>query len=455
MNSTTSAGLATAIALLLAPTIMATENWDDHDRSGRYTAKEVAANYLNSCDKNAILFTNGDNDTFPLWYMQEVEGLRTDIKVVNLSLFNTSWYIDQMKRATYDAAPIPSSFENKQYRSGTRDYIPINDRGLGYVDVKEVIDFIRSDKNQTKIVTNAGKRNYCPAKKLKLKVDIEKVKANGTVPVEKYEKILPEIKWKIKGNGFYKNQLMVLDMLAHNNWKRPIYFAITVGSDNFMGLQKYFQLEGLSYRLVPYEAISPDGQTGEVNVDRMYDNLMNKFSWGGLNNPDVYLDETNTRMIMNFRNNYARLAESLFVLDRKEDAIAVLDRCVREMPNTSAPFNVYAFPLVNTYYRLGEKEKGNAILTQMIETFLDEFNYINALKDKGGLNRNIQIAGSVLSNISRLIQNFQLANVSYEYSEIDGKYFREKSGAVEEIDKEEYLINTFMDEYIAAQSQNN
>ena len=181
---------------------------------------------------------------------------------------------------------------------------------------------------------------------------------------------------------------------------------------------------------------------------------MNKFSWGGLNNPDVYLDETNTRMIMNFRNNYARLAESLFVLDRKEDAIAVLDRCVREMPNTAAPFNVYAFPLVNTYYRLGEKEKGNAILTQMIETFLDEFNYINALKDKGGLNRNIQIAGSVLSNISRLIQNFQLANVSYEYSEIDGKYFREKGGAEEEIDKEDYLINTFMDEYIAAQSQN-
>jgi hypothetical protein len=455
MNSTTSAGIATSIALLLAPTIMATENWDDHDRSGRFTAREVAANYLNSCDKNAILFTNGDNDTFPLWYMQEVEGLRTDIKVVNLSLFNTSWYIDQMKRATYDAAPIPSSFTNDKYRTGTRDYIPISDRGLGYVDVKEVIDFIRSDKNQTKIVTNAGKRNYCPAKKLKLKVDVEKVKANGTVPVEKFDDILPEIKWKIKGNGFYKNQLMVLDMLAYNNWERPIYFAITVGSDNFMGLEKYFQLEGLSYRLVPYVAVSPDGQTGEVNVDRMYDNLMNKFSWGGLNNPDVYLDETNTRMIMNFRNNYARLAESLFVLDRKEDAIAVLDKCVREMPNTTAPFNVYAFPLVNTYYRLGEKEKGNKILAQMIETFLEEFNYINAIKDKGGLNRNLQIAGSVLSNISRLIQSSQLANVSYEYSEIGGKYIREKGGTEEDISREDYLINTFMDEFVAAQSQNN
>ena len=454
LNSTTSAGLATAIALLLAPTLMASENWDDHNRSGRFTAKEVAANYLNSCDKNAILFTNGDNDTFPLWYMQEVEGVRTDIKVVNLSLFNTSWYIDQMKRATYDAPPIPSSFTNEKYRTGTRDYVPISDRGLDYVDVKEVIDFIRSDKNQTKIVTNAGKRDYCPAKKLKLAVDIEKVKANGTVPQGKFDDILPEIKWKIKGNGIYKNQLMVLDILAQNNWERPIYFAITVGSDNFMGLEKYFQLEGLSYRLVPYKAVSPDGQTGEVNVDRMYDNLINKFSWGGLNNPNVYLDETNTRMIMNFRNNYARLAEALLVLERKEDAIAVLDKCVSEMPSTAAPFNVYAFPLVNTYYRLNQKEKGNAILAQMIETFLDEFNYLNAIKNKVGLNRNLQISGSVLSNISRLIQSFQLANTNYEYVKLDSKYIREKEGKKEEISKEDYLINTFMEEYLAAQSQN-
>lgn len=247
---------------------------------------------------------------------------------------------------------------------------------------------------------------------------------------------------------------MVLDMLAHNNWERPIYFAITVGSDNFMGLEKYFQLEGLTYRLVPYEANSPDGQTGEVNVDIMYDNLMNKFTWGGLNNPDVYLDETNTRMVMNFRNNYARLAETLFVMDRKEDAIAVLDRCVEQMPNTTAPFNVYAFPLVNTYYRLDEKKKGNIILADMIATFLDEFTYINALKDKGGLNRNIQIAGSVLSNISRLIQTFQLADPSYEYTEENGKYYKDRSGEKQEISKEDYLINTFMDEYIAAQSQN-
>ena len=453
LDSKTSAFLATVIGLLSAPTLMASENWDDHDRTGRFTAKEIAANYLNSCDKNAILFTNGDNDTFPLWYMQEVEGLRTDIKVVNLSLFNTSWYIDQMKRATYDADPIPSSFNNKQYRTGTRDYIPINDRGLGFIDVKQAIDFIRSDKKQTKVVTNAGKRDYCPSKKLKLTVDIEKIKKTDLVPSNKFDDILPEIKWRIKGNGFYKNQMMVLDMLAHNNWERPIYFAITVGTDNFMGLEKYFQLEGLSYKLVPYEASSPDGQTGEVYVEKMYDNLMNKFTWGGLNNPNIYLDETNTRMVMNFRNNFARLAESLLLLDRKEEAIAVLDKCIEEMPNTSAAFNVYAFPIVNTYYRLDEIQKGNTILANMIETFMTEFKYINSLRDKGGLNRNIQIAGSVLSNISRLIQTFQLADTNYEYAELEGNFYREKNGEKEEISKEDYLINNFMDEFIAAQKQ--
>ena len=446
--ATANAVFSTIIALILAPTLMASENWNDHDRSGRFTAKEVAANYLNSCAKNAILFTNGDNDTFPLWYMQEVEGVRTDIKVVNLSLFNTSWYIDQMKRASYDAAPIPSSFTNSQYRTGTRDYIPIDNKKTGYVDVKKVIDFIGSDNRQTKTVTNMGKKDFCPAKKLKLRVDREKVKS--FVPTEYQDKIVDEIKWELKGRGIYKNQLMVLDMLAHNNWERPIYFAITVGTDNFMGLEKYFQLEGLSYRLVPYIANSPDRQTGVVNIDIMYDNLMHKFTWGGLNDPDVYLDETNTRMVMNFRNNFARLAEALYRKNRKDSAIAVIDKCVEEMPKTTAPFSYFSFPLVNTYYLLDANKKGDVILADMIESFLDEFHYLNAIKDKNGIKRNREIAGSVLSNISQLIQRFKLADVSYIYSELKGKYFKEKNETKEEISKNDYLINTFLSEYTNA-----
>ena len=180
---------------------MVSEEWDDHDRSGLYTARDFAANYLNSCAPNAILFTNGDNDTFPLWYAQEVEGIRTDIKVVNLSLFNTDWYIDQMKRAYYDAAPIPSSLVHNDYRRGTRDYTPINERFKDYVDVKDVVNFINSNKAKAKINTSAGLRYYCPAKKLKLSVDKEKVKS--FVPEEYHSKIVKEIKWKLKGNGLY------------------------------------------------------------------------------------------------------------------------------------------------------------------------------------------------------------------------------------------------------------
>ena len=223
---------------------MASENWDDHDRSDRYTARDVASNYLNSCAKNAIIFTNGDNDTFTLWYAQEVEGIRTDVRVVNLSLFNTDWYIDQMKRAAYDADPIPSQLSWEKYKQGTRDYLPIYDRGLGHVELKEVMKFISDDSPQSKIPTSRGKTDYCPTNKLKLTIDKEKIIKLGLVKKEDEQNIVDEIKWSLKGQGFAKNQLMVLDILSNFNWERPIYFAITVGQDNFMGLEEYFQLEG-------------------------------------------------------------------------------------------------------------------------------------------------------------------------------------------------------------------
>ena len=198
---------AIIIAFFSTPVLMASENWDDHDRSGRFTAIEVAKNYLNSCEKNAILFTNGDNDTFPLWYAQEVEGIRTDVKVVNLSLFNTPWYIDQMKRASYEAAPIPSSLEHEDYRAGKKDYTLIKEDYKGHQNVKDVINFINSNRKKHKINTSAGFRNYCPTRKLKLKVDKEKAKL--FVPEEYHQNIVNEIKWKIKGGGIYKNKLMV------------------------------------------------------------------------------------------------------------------------------------------------------------------------------------------------------------------------------------------------------
>ncbi len=449
INTRMSAAISTIIALFI-PFLMAAENWDDHDRSGRFTAIEVAKNYLNSCDKNAILFTNGDNDTFPLWYAQEVEGVRTDIKVVNLSLFNTAWYIDQMKRASYEAPPIPSSLEHDDYRTGTRDYTPINERIKEHVDVKDVVRFINSKSPKAKINTSVGLRSYCPTKKLKLTVDKEMVKS--FVPEEYQNQIVDEIKWKLKGNGLYKNKLMVLDILANFNWERPIYFAITVGKDNFMGLEKYFQLEGLAYRLVPYIAISPDGQTGVVNTEKMYERLVNNFTWGGLNNPDLYFDETNTRMVMNFRNNYSRLAESLLQKNDTMKAIQTLDKCIEELPGNVVNFSYFALPIIDIYYKLGEKEKGGEILAMMIENYLTEIKYLREFKSGSGLKQNISITGQVLASLGRIIQIHKLDDPSASYTaENNGKYFRNKNEESIEIDYPTYRINTFMEEYLSVQ----
>ena len=448
LDKTVSASLATMLALII-PTLMGANNWDDHDRSGRFTALEVAKNYLNSCDKNAILFTNGDNDTFPLWYAQEVEGIRTDIKVVNLSLFNTDWYIDQMKRASYEAAPIPSSLEHKDYRTGTRDYTPINERFKDYIDVKDVVNFINSNNAKAKINTSAGLRNYCPTKSLKLSVNKEKVKS--FVPEEYHDKIVDEIKWKLKGNGVFKNKLLVLDILANFNWERPIYFAITVGRDNFMGLEKYFQLEGLAYRLVPYQVVSSDGQTGIVHTDKMYKRLVSEFQWGGLNNSNLYFDETNTRMVMNFRNNYARLAEALLQKGENKKAIETLDKCMFEFSNDVANFSYFSIPIIDIYFKLNEKEKGLEILSIMIDEYLKEYKYLKEFDSGSGLSQNLSICGQVLGSLSRVLQIHKVEDLTFTYSENNGLYYKEKENLKEEIDYVTYRVNTFMDEFLLIQ----
>ena len=451
LNNSTSAYTAILIALII-PSLMAAENWDDHDRTGRFTALEVAKNYLNSCEKNAILFTNGDNDTFPLWYAQEVEGIRTDIKVVNLSLFNTDWYIDQMKRASYEAEPIPSSFEHKDYRVGTRDYVPIQEKSKVHEDVRNIIKFIQSDK--TKIRTTSGKRiSYCPTRKLKLPVDKEKVKS--FVPVEYHDKIVDEIKWKLKGDGIFKNKLLVLDILANFNWERPIYFAITVGSDNFMGLENYFQLEGLAYRLVPYKVASSDRQTGVVNSEKMYKRLVHEFKWGGLNDSSLYFDETNTRMVMNFRNNYARLAESLLQKGDNDKAIEVLDKCMDEFPENIAKLSYFSIPIIDLYFKLNENNKGREILASMMDDYLTEYKFLKEFKRGSGVQERVSIAAQVLGSLSRIIQLHQLEDLTFKYFEKDQKYYKksinEESGKEIEIDYAAYRINTFMEEYLALQ----
>tara|TARA_B110000483_G_scaffold223639_1_gene281669 strand:- start:314 stop:3382 length:3069 start_codon:yes stop_codon:yes gene_type:complete len=410
MNGKMAAIASTLICLLAVPTLMAKEGWDDHDRSDRYTARDLAKAYLDSCAPNAILFTNGDNDTFPLWYVQEVEGHRTDVRVINLSLLNTDWYIEQMDRKAYDSERAPFSLDPIDYKQGTRDYLPVvnmNKKDV-FVDIKKVINFISDDANRR--VFGADKlMNYFPTNKFSLKVDKQKVLAAGIVPDAKKNQVVNEINWSIKKNYILKKDMMIMDILANFNWERPVYFAITTGNAAYIGLEKYFQLEGLAYRLVPFEGKSFDGQTGYVNTDIMYENLMTKFEYGNMDDPSVYMDENNRRMCMNLRNNFARLAEALFREGKKDKAIEVLDRCIATMPNENIPYNFFILPAVESYYKMGEYDKANEIVKILLTMYTQESDYYFALDNE----RFKQIKNEAQQAVSVLYRLSQLTNEIY------------------------------------------
>ena len=410
MNGKMAAIASTLICLLAVPTLMAKEGWDDHDRSDRYTARDLAKAYLDSCAPNAILFTNGDNDTFPLWYVQEVEGHRTDVRVINLSLLNTDWYIEQMDRKAYDSERAPFSLDPSDYKPGTRDYLPVvnmNKKDV-FVDIKKVINFISDDANRR--VFGADKlMNYFPTNKFSLKVDKQKVLAAGIVPDAKKNQVVNEINWSIKKNYILKKDMMIMDILANFNWERPVYFAITTGNAAYIGLEKYFQLEGLAYRLVPFEGKSFDGQTGYVNTDIMYENLMTKFEYGNMDDPSVYMDENNRRMCMNLRNNFARLAEALFREGKKDKAVEVLDRCIATMPNENIPYNFFILPAVESYYKMGEYDKANEIVKILLTMYTQESDYYFALDNE----RFKQIKNEAQQAVSVLYRLSQLTNEIY------------------------------------------
>ena len=381
INKAALATLITVVTFFAVPYLMAKENWDDHDRHNRLTARDFAKNYLNTCDENAIIFTNGDNDTFPLWYAQEVEGVRTDIRVVNLSLFNTDWYVEQMKRKAYESDPIPNSFKPEQYVQGTRDYLPVVEKIKTPVDLAKIMEFVRSEHPDSKIDRPGNKTLYIiPARNFILPVDRDLVLANNTISAKDSSKMLDKIEWKITKNYVLKSELMVLDILAQNKWERPIYFAITVGSDSYLDLEDYFRLDGLAYRLVPLKTPQKDGQIGAIDSDILYDRLMNKFVWGNINNEDVYLDENNLRMAMNFRNNFSRLANQLIDEGKRDSAVKVLDHCLEMMPNKTVPYNYFVLGIAEAYYRAGEQARADEIMAEMYDITKRELDYYLSLK---------------------------------------------------------------------------
>ncbi len=376
MRDDRAAALVATLLGLVVPVVMVRAEWDDHDRSHRFPARDLAADYLESCAPNAILFTNGDNDTFPLWYAQEVEGIRTDVRVVNLSLLNTDWYIDQMRRKAYDSEPVPIKMDYSKYRQGTRDVVALipNDKITGYLDLKRAIEFATDDRNLQQIFQLGNKDAYIPAQKFRIPADSAFVFGpQGMLTAKDTAHFTGDVRWTINKQYVLKNHFVMMDMLANNDWKRPVYFAVTTGPDSYLNLQNYFRLEGLTYRLVPVAAKSSSPNTyGSVATDLMYNNVVNKFKWGGMDyQPGLYLDENVLRMTTNLRLQIATLASELAAEGRKAEAKQVLDLAVEKMPENNVPYDRIMLPIIEAYYQAGDTASGNR-LSERLFTIMDE-----------------------------------------------------------------------------------
>lgn len=393
------APLAGLICLAAVPVVMASENWDDHDRSGRYLARDVAFNYLESCAPNAILFTNGDNDTFPLWYAQEVEGKRTDVRVCNLMLLNTDWYIDQMKMKVYESDPLPVTLPVKKYYDGINNQIFIIEKTKEPVDISTIIEWVNSDNPGTKVQVSATEiLDIIPSRIIRIPVDARKVIESGTVSPEDSAKIVPYIDIKLKGNSILKSQLIVMDILANNNWERPVYF-VTGYHDDALGLEEYFQLEGLAYRLVPVRSENKSWlDYGRIETDILYNNMINKFVWGGANDENVYIDYNHRRTItvVRARLNYARLAGELAAEGKKQEAIKVLDHCMEALPLSNIPYDPYFTEIIEGYFIAGNTDKALSLTNDLCNHYYEQLDYY--------LKQNPYIVSSALYEIQMAIQ---------------------------------------------------
>ena len=358
-NKNAIATIAGALLCLSVPLQMASQTWDDHDRSGRYTCRDFGANYLNSLQREGhpIILTNGDNDTFPLWYNHEVEGVRTDTRDCNLEYLQTDWYIDQMKRPAYDSPALPISFRHEDYQEGRMEYLPIN------------IDSI-----------NIG---------------------SATI--------------SLKGKkGLYKNELMVLEMLSQANWERPIYSSISMGTDNLSFLHDHLVLEGLAYR------ISPEATGLRVDVERLYDNMMHRFRYGGLNAKGIYVDEDVKHMANTHQLLMGTLIDSLLQQNNLKRAMAVCRKWQQEMPSENVPYTEAALSMAKCYYMTGQPEKGDEIICNLLQRSSEWLSWIETIIPS-------RRSGSLYSQYTwlKILQQALVVAEQYERNEIYHQYIKQ------------------------------
>ena len=388
-----------AACLLASPILMATQNWDDHDRSNKYTALAMAKNYLNSCEQNAILFTIGDNDTFPLWYAQEIEGIRTDVKIVNTSLFMTDWYIDQQKNKTYKAEGLPISFKHDEYVGDKLDYVAHVPKTDARWDVKALIDFIK-DSRSTIDLENGQTIHFYPTNKIRIPVDKNNIIQNKVVNPKYNDSIVPFIDLDIKGRAMYKNRLMMLDVIANNNWKRPVYFTGgSFGDDDYLWMKDYLQLDGLVYKLVPVKTKNnPESplDMGQIDSEKMY-NIINKWEWGNGERTDIYHDPETRKNSISYRTNMARLMQQLIYEEKNNRAEKIIELALNKMPMDYYGYYTMVEPFASGYYQIGKKEKARELLNKLVNKYKQSLTYYS------GIQSSIQngIASDIITDIER------------------------------------------------------
>lgn len=375
-----SAAFLVGVMCLGVPAQMAAQNWDDHDRSHSFLPVDFGYNMLIGCKPNAVLFTYGDNDTFPLWYNQEVENVRTDVRVANLSYLQGDWYIEQMQKKNYESDPLPLTTTFDKYFNSKRDLLLVYDRIKEPIDLKDAVNFMLSDDPACEVQSPfdqdpRARSNYLPSSKLFLPINREQVLRTKTVDSSLQAYILDTMHWAINKRILTKNAQVVLDLLATSNWTRPIYYGTTVNPETYFGLNKFFNQEGLNNRIVPVD-IKRVGKLAEVNIELMYQNLMEKYRFRELNNPKVYFDETKTRMLRSYRDLFGRLANACIDAGQTVRAEAVLDRCLELIPTTQLPFGYLGLALIQGYYRTGNEDRAVELSLEMADQAAQNLHFL-------------------------------------------------------------------------------
>lgn len=405
------ASIIGVVCLLAVPVLMASEEWDDHDRSGRYMAREFARNYLESCEKDAILITFGDNDTFPLWYAQEVEGIRTDVRVLNYTLSGMHWYVEQLYNKVYQSDKLPFTLDKKYYGLDL-DVSLITPSDEPYREITSVLNELKTNPNTTTYDNNGDSVKVLPTNNFYISFNKAKAAAQGIYPKEMVDNEEGRVEFSINIPQEYRyeqlirNELMLLDILGTNHFERPIYVMNPrYLAKVFPNIQQYIKQEGIVFRIMPYQT------NGGFDMDKTYNLFTEKFSWGGVNQEGVYLEEAvSVNNSKNMRGNFSILANHLVESGQKQKAINVLDKAVKEFPNEKLQFDRYDIALAEVYLKAGEIKKGQDVLNKIISYYVSYVKYLEQFKGKKAKSVEGEklLSIYVLAELGELAQNYNL-----------------------------------------------